>query len=84
MENGFVSIEDSGRIWRKRFPLDSKDFSEYRFLNKEEVDQGVNFSSMFNAISNIYQHLINGENLSSTGFSAISSQRLCEEIKLSI
>jgi predicted dehydrogenase len=84
LENGFVSIEDSGRVWRKRFPINSKDFSKYRFLNKEEVEQKINSFSMYNAISNIYNHLINGENLSSTGFSALSSQKLCEEIKLSL
>ena len=84
MENGFVSIEDSGRIWRKRLPINSKDFFKYKFLNQGDIVPKSNSFPMFNAISNIYNHLSHGENLSSTGFSALSSQHLCEEIKLSL
>jgi predicted dehydrogenase len=81
-EKGFVSIEGSGRYWRRRLPYSSQSFKGYKFLDNGDLKLRDKSVAMFNAIENIYNYLLNDAELISNGVTALASQELCEEIRL--
>lgn len=77
--SGVLSIEDGGQSWRERIASPSDKFSGYNTLGAGRIFPGGDEDCMLDAVSNIYCHLAAGEELLSTGRTALAAQRLCEQ-----
>lgn len=76
-----ITMEDGGLQWRVRRVIDSPHFQGYRVLDGGERLAGEYLQSTSRAVGNLHEHLVNGEPLASTGDTALTAQRLCEEIR---
>lgn len=79
--HGILTMEDGGMFWRERRVKDSDIFKGYRTLSKGVRKNGQYSHAMLQAVNNIYQAITVGEPLASTGDSALSAQRVCEQIR---
>jgi predicted dehydrogenase len=77
---GVLTMEEGGMFWRERRASDSKIFKGYRMLEEGGRREGEYPRAMLQAIDNIYRAIKKDEPLASTGDSALSAQRLCEQI----
>jgi predicted dehydrogenase len=77
-----IAMEDGGAHWRIRRATDSPTFRGYKSLGQSEQRPGEYARSMLNAAANIRDAVLNGATLASTGDSALSAQRVCEQIRL--
>lgn len=78
---GVLTMEEGGMFWRERLASDSKIFTGYRSLDGG-IRRGGGYSrAMLQAVDNIYRTINQGDQLASTGESALAAQRICEEIK---
>jgi predicted dehydrogenase len=82
-ERGVILMENGGFQWRVRKVIDSPQFNGYRSLDAGELIHGEYASAMSRAVENIYNAVLFGETLASTGHGALEAQRLCEQIKSS-
>jgi predicted dehydrogenase len=78
---GVLTMEEGGMFWRERRVIDSNTFKGYRMLDEGARRIGKYPNAMTQAIDNIYRTISLGEPLASTGVTALSTQRVCEEIK---
>jgi predicted dehydrogenase len=76
-----IAMEDGGLQWRVRRVIDSPHFRHYRVLDGGERSAGEYLQATQRAVANLHAHLTSAEPLASTGATALSAQRLCEEIK---
>lgn len=79
--NGLVTMEEGGLYWRERKVVVSETFSGYRVLDKGRRSAGGYLRAMSNAVDNIFAAITHGRPLASTGETALTTQRLCEEIR---
>lgn len=80
-EQGTITMEDGGDRWRDRAKVDSIKFRGYRALDAGHWRDGRYDDAMFAAVSEIFQAITLGRQLSSTGKTALAAQRLCSEIR---
>jgi len=78
---GVLTMENGGMFWRERTIQDSEMFKGYRMPDAGVRRAGEYPSAMLNAVDNIYRAINSGDDLASTGESALAAQRLCENIK---
>lgn len=78
---GMIAMEEGGMFWRERRALDSTTFKGYRVLDNGLRRAGQYPSAMLHAVDNIYRAINHGDPLASTGESALTAQRVCEQIK---
>ena len=78
---GVLTMEEGGMYWRERRAIASTTFKGYRKLDEGEHRTGKYPYAMLQAVDNIYRAIKQGEPLASTGESALSAQRLCEQVK---
>jgi hypothetical protein len=81
LEKGVVAMEDGGMAWRIREAGPSPHFTDYRSLSPGELIPGRYLDSMAAAAANIHDCLTRGAPLASTGDTALSAQRLCEQVR---
>jgi predicted dehydrogenase len=81
LERGLLAMEDGGLRWRIREAIPSPQFSGYRTPSAGELVAGQYLQAMSNAAINIYDAVIRGAPLASTGDTALAAQRLCEQIR---
>lgn len=79
--HGVVIMEEGGMYWRERRAIDSPTFKGYRKLEEGRRREGGYPRAMLQAIDNIYRAIEHGEPLVSTGESALSAQRICQQIR---
>lgn len=77
-----IAMEDGGLAWRVRLPGPSAQFAGYRVLDAGRRLPGRYLEAMAGAADNIYDGLMYGAPLLSTGATALEAQRLCEAIRL--
>ena len=75
---GIITMENGGLKWRIRKPQDSDRFIGYKTLDKALEFEGSYDLAMVGAVDNIYQAIINGDALNSSGQTAMQAQYLCE------
>ncbi len=80
-QKGVISMEDGGARWRVRQSEPSTQLPGYRFLNQGEWTESKGSFALSIAVSNIFGALQNGNELLSTGATALQAQALCEQIK---
>ncbi len=80
-ERGVLNMEAGGMVWSQRTVIDDAHFAGYRSLGKVSVEEGSGRAAMAGAVKNIYQALVEGAALSSTGFTALQAQRVCQQIR---
>jgi len=80
-EGGVLAMEEGGLAWRVRRAIESPHFLGYRSLDSGENRAGGYPSAMLEAAKNIYGALTSGDELASTGRSALAAQQVCELIK---
>lgn len=80
-EGGVVCMEEGGLRWRVRRPTGSSEFSGYRTLDAGESRAGDYMHALSNAVQNINDAVLRGAALASTGETALSAQRLCQQIR---
>lgn len=80
-ERGVITMESGGLKWRVREVIDSPQFKGYRSLDSGKSVEGEYALAMTRAAENIYNAVVCGEPLASTGRGALDAQRLCEQIK---
>jgi len=78
---GVLTMEEGGMFWNERCMIKSPTFKGYQTLDKGVRRTGKYPYAMLKAIDNIYSTINNGQTLTSTGKTALSAQRLCEEVK---
>ncbi|MNJ96132.1 putative 4,5-dihydroxyphthalate dehydrogenase [compost metagenome] len=78
---GVLTMEEGGMLWRERRAADSDTFKGYRKIGQGVYRSGNYPQAMLHAIDNIYQTINRGMPLLSSVDSALSAQRVCEEIK---
>lgn len=78
---GVLTIEEGGLFWRERRAASSETFKGYRMLDAGIRRAGGDASAMCGAVDNIYRAITQGDDLASTGESALVTQRVCEKIK---
>lgn len=79
-ERGVLTMEDGGLCWRVRTVGSSPPFPGYRALLSGNAVAGHYLHTMTAAAANIYGALTNGQQLASTGDTALEAQRLCYAI----
>ena len=79
---GVLTMEEGGMFWRERRAVASDTFKGYRKLDAGQRRSGEYPQAMLLAVDNIYRAINQGTALASTGMSALSAQRVCEEIRL--
>lgn len=77
---GVLIMEEGGMYWRERRAEDSATFKGYRKLDEGVRRNGEYPRAMLRAADNIYRAIKHGESLASTGDSALSAQRICQQI----
>lgn len=80
-ERGVIVMENGGLLWRVRKVIDSPLFKGYSSLDLGDSIQGEYAMAMTRAAENIYNAVVYGEALASTGHGALEAQRMCEQIK---
>jgi predicted dehydrogenase len=78
---GTLTMEEGGLFWRERRAVDSETFKGYRTLDAGVRRAGQYSGAMLNAVDNIYRAITHGDQLASTGESALAAQCVCEQIK---
>lgn len=78
--HGVLIMEEGGMYWRERRTIDSASFKGYRKLEEGVRRVGEYPRAMLQAVDNIYRAINQGEPLASTGESALSAQRICQQI----
>lgn len=79
-QGGVIAMEDGGLRWRTRLSAPSLQFAGYRALEAGQTTEGGYLQTMTKAVANIYGAVVGGEALASTGSSALSAQRICQQI----
>ena len=79
--HGVLIMEEGGMFWHERHVKKSTTFKGYHTLDKGVRRTGEYPHAMLKAIDNIYSRINYGQALASTGETALSAQRLCEEVK---
>lgn len=79
--SGILSMEEGGIYWRERHVVESNTFKGYRQLSGGVRSAGEYPHAMLQSVDNIYRALHYGEQLKSTGETALSAQRMCQQIK---
>jgi predicted dehydrogenase len=77
---GALAMEEGGMYWRERRVVDSATVQGYRVLDDGVRRAGRYPESMLQAVGNIYEALMEGKRLASTGDTALATQRTCEQI----
>jgi hypothetical protein len=77
---GIVRMEEGGLYWRERPVAPSVHFAGYRVAAEGARAPGRYGEAMRGAVGNIYDAVTRGALLASTGSSALSVQRLCEQL----
>jgi len=77
---GALTMEEGGMFWRERRVVDSASFKGYRVLDAGVRRVGRYPQSMLQAVGNIYEAMMEGKPLVSTGKTALAAQRTCEQI----
>jgi predicted dehydrogenase len=80
-EKGVISMEDGGDGWRFRSAQTSTHLPGYRFLDPNITKETVNSYAMTAAVTNLHDALSYGAAIACTGYEAIQTQALCEDIK---
>lgn len=78
--HGVVIMEEGGMYWRVRRAIESTTFKGYRKLEEGTRRDGEYPHAMLQAVDNIYRAIKHGEALAGTGDSALSAQRICQQI----
>lgn len=78
---GSLVMEDGGLSWLERRVINSDTFKDYRLLNKGDRHAGSYQFAMLKSVDNIYLAIKKGEEIVSTGESALEAYKLCSEIK---
>lgn len=78
--HGVLTMEDGGLFWRERRVIDNVTYKGYRKLDEGVRQAGGYPHAMLQAVDNIYRAIKQREPLASTGDTALSAQRLCEQI----
>jgi hypothetical protein len=73
-------MEEGGLCWRERPVADSAHFPGYRSPGEGARRPGGYTEAMRRSVDNLFGALERGEELASTGETALAAQRLCEEI----
>lgn len=81
---GVLTMEEGGMFWRERRVVDSETFKGYRQLEGGLRRPGGYPHSMLEAAGNIYRAIRHGEQLASTGETALAAQSICERVRLQI
>ena len=79
-QRGVIAMEDGGVRWRTRLSASSTEFAGYRALDAGQTDQGGYLQTMANAVANIYEAIVSGEALASSGANALKAQHICQQI----
>ena len=79
-QRGVIAMEDGGTRWRVRMAGASSQFQGYQALVDGDILPGHYLQSMANAVSNIYDAVVNGGALASNGDTALAAQRMCRLI----
>jgi predicted dehydrogenase len=79
--HGILTMEDGGMFWRERRAIDSVSFKGYRKLEKDVRRIGRYPQAMLNAVDNIYRTIEHKDSLASIGETAVTAQRVCEQVK---
>ncbi len=69
-------------FWRERSAINSDIFKGYRMLGEGVRRVGGYPRAMLQAVDNIFRAINQGDPLASTVESALTAQRVCEQIKL--
>lgn len=77
---GVLTMEEGGMYWRERHAIESATFKGYRKLEEGLRRHGEYPRVMLQAVDNIYRAINQDEPLACTGESAISAQRICQQI----
>ncbi|WP_224703630.1 Gfo/Idh/MocA family protein [Devosia aquimaris] len=80
-EEGLVTMEDGGNLWRYRRVIDSPTFTGYKALDAGSQVAGEYQMAMVNAVADLYEAATNGSSVRSTGYSALAAQRHCADIR---
>jgi len=78
--NGVLIMEEGGMFWSERRVVDSDSFKGYRKLDRGIRRPGEYPRAMVQAVDNIYNAILQGTPLASTGTNAIDAQRVCESV----
>lgn len=78
-----IAMEDGGLAWRVRQPQPSPEFKGYLRLDAGRRYPGRYLEAMAGAANNIYDAVVHGATIASTGESALAAQTLCEALKAS-
>lgn len=80
-EQGAIEIEQSGFALRLRRAVPSQRYSGYRELEQGSFEPTGLETALYRAVDNIHGSLRHGAPLASDGASALSAQRLCEDMR---
>jgi predicted dehydrogenase len=80
-QRGTLAMEDAGFSWRRRPVVDNPVFRGYRSLDTGTRSAGEYALAMSGAVANIEAAVRRGDALLSTGVTALSAQRVCEQIR---
>lgn len=80
-EKAVITMENGGLQWRVRRVINSPHFAGYRVLDAGQTTEGDYLQATAAAVHNLYQHLLDGTALASTGHTALAAQRLCDQIR---
>ena len=78
--NAVITMEEGGMFWRVRIPVESDTFAGYRVPGAGVRRAGDYPQAMLRSVDNIFGAIAHGHALASTGESALTAQRLCEQI----
>lgn len=78
---GMLVMENGGMSWCERHVVDSDQFKGYRMLDAGVRRYGGYARAMLDAVGNIYRAIEEGDALSSTGESALLTQRTSERVR---
>lgn len=80
-ENGSIEIEQSGFTLRLRHAIKSPRFAGYRELERGSWEPTGLETALYRAVDNIHAALCHDAILISNGASALSAQKLCEDMR---
>ena len=78
---GILTMEEGGMYWRERRAVASNIFKGYRTLDAGLRRAGEYPKAMTLAVNNIHRAIKHGDELASTGETALEAQRVCEQIR---
>jgi predicted dehydrogenase len=79
--SGVITMEEGGMFWRKRFSEYSLIFNGYKTLDAGERIIGRYPKAMLNAVTNLADVIESGKVLLSSADTALSVQKICDQIK---